>query len=44
MDSRLAAGKRVYISTKKFIKIENGGLEVWPPIKNIYCKKWLKDL
>jgi hypothetical protein len=42
MNSRLAAKRRVYISTKKFIKSKNGGLEVWSPTKNIYCKKWLK--
>jgi hypothetical protein len=35
MNSRFAAKRRVYISTKKFIKIENGGLEVWLPTKNI---------
>jgi hypothetical protein len=36
MNSRLAEKKEsVHLNKKKFIKIENGGLEVWLPTKNI---------
>jgi hypothetical protein len=39
-----AAEKRVYISTKKFIKAKKWGDWRSRPPKISYCKKWLKIL
>jgi hypothetical protein len=42
MNSGLAAKRRVYISTKKFIKSKKGDWRSGSLPKNIYCIKWLK--